>query len=421
VTEPTLDLPDPGGRLERALVRVGVKDHVARLLAATPSLRASWFAAGAVTIGFSTLAARSGRQGLLLFLVVAPLVPVGGVAAVYGPWMDPMHEMTHATPTSGIRVVLLRSTAVFLSTSVIVGTAAVLLPGADWTAAAWILPSLALAFASLALSTFVPAHWAAGGVTFLWLATVLAAVHVSGDRLAVFHGPWQAAFFAVVVGSSVVLAWRRERLEIEGRSQRQRLIDAAETERRRIERNIHDGAQQQLVAISVKLGLVKGFVEGDPSTAIALLEDLQAEAKDALESLREMARGTYPPVLADQGLGPALELKARKSPMPVNVSADGVGRHPKEIETAVYFCCLEALQNTSKYARASHATVALRRVGRELAFTVIDDGTGFEPDTVRRGVGLRSMGERMEALRGALEVRSAPGAGTMIVGRIPLG
>jgi signal transduction histidine kinase len=414
------DLTAPGGPFERTLVRVGVKDHVARLLAATPSLRASWFAAGAIVVGFSARAAAAGPAGLVVFLVVAPLVPVAGVAAAYGPWMDPMYEMAHATPTSGLRILLLRAAAVLATTAVLVGSAAILLPGADWTAAAWVLPSLALTLASIALSTFVPTQWAAAGVTLFWLTVVVVSAARSGDRFAVFHGSGQVAFFVVVVGSSAVLARRRGRLEVEGRARQRQLVDVVEGERRRIERNIHDGAQQQLVAIGVKLGVAKILVESNPVKAVALIEALQAEAKEALDALREMTRGSCPPVLADQGLAAALELKAKKAPIPVKIDAQGLGRFEERLETAVYFCCLEALQNLVKYARATRATVALRSLGRELSFSVSDDGVGFDPDSVSRGVGLRSMSERIEALGGGVEFRSAPGAGTVVLGRVPL-
>jgi len=410
----------PGGRVERAIVRAGVKEHVARLLAATPSLRLSWFCAGAVAIMFTTWAGQTGEHGLLFFLIVAPLLPVVGVAAAYGPWVDPMYEVTHATPVSGLRVLLLRSAAVLATTIAVMGLAAALLPGADWKTVAWILPSLALTLASLALSTVLPLHWAAGGVTLVWLAIVLVAGAGSGDRFAIFRGTGQVAYFGVVVGSSLVVAWRRERLEIEGRTQRKRMIDVAEEERRRIERNIHDGAQQQLVSLSVKLGLAKTMVARDPSGAEALLAELQQEAQDALEGLRDMTRRTYPPILADEGLVAALEARGRKAPLPVSVAGGDVGRLPREVETAAYFCCLEALQNAAKYARASRATVAVRRLGAALSFTVVDDGVGFDLTTVRHGVGLRSMAERVEALGGVVEVRSAEGRGTTIVGRIPL-
>jgi signal transduction histidine kinase len=412
--------PMPGGRLERVLARVGVGDHVARLLAATPSLLLSWFGAAAVAVGFSAWAASSGTPGgTLFFLVLAPLVPVAGVAAAYGPWIDPMFEVTQAAPMSSFRLVLLRASAVLVVTSVVVGAAAVALPGAGWTTAAWILPALGLTLGSLALSTFMPTHWAAFAVTLAWFATLIVTRSLSSDRLAAFRGPGQVAFFTLAVGSSVLISWRRERLEIEGREGRRRLIDAAEGERRRIERNIHDGAQQQLVAISVKIGLAKTLVARDPDGAVALLADLQTEAQDALDSLREMTRGTYPPVLADEGLVAAIEVKARRAPFDVAVEGNDLGRFPKEIETAVYYCCLEALQNASKYARASRATVSLRCVGGEISFTVADDGEGFDPQTAKRGVGLRSMTERLEALGGAIEVRSAPGSGTTVAGRLP--
>jgi signal transduction histidine kinase len=162
------------------------------------------------------------------------------------------------------------------------------------------------------------------------------------------------------------------------------------------------------------------MVARDPSGAEALLAELQEEAREALEGLRDMTRGADPPILADDGLLAALEARARKAPLPVAVAGGDVGRLPREIETAAYFCCLEALQNVAKYAQATRATVSLRRIGSELTFTVIDDGVGFDPTTVRHGVGLRSMAERVEALGGALEVRSARGRGTTIVGRIRL-
>ena len=416
----TEEATTPGGFLERGLVRIGVREHVARIVAATPSLRMSWIAAAVVGMGFSGWAASAGPKGVIAFLVVAPLLPVAGVAAAYGPWADPMHEMAQASPMSGVHVVLLRSVAVLVTTSIIGVVAAAAIPETDWTAVAWLLPSLALTLASLALSTFMPIHRAAAVITALWLAALLAIGSRAEDGLEAFRGTGQLVFFVLVVASSAVLAWRRERLAIQGRAKQQGMIDVAEAERRRIERNIHDGAQQQLVAISVKLGLVKMFVSKDPERAVTMLDELKAETQEALDGLRDMTRGTYPPLLADGGLSPALEAKAKKAPMPVTVSTDGLGRFPREVETAVYYCCLEALQNAGKYARATHATVSVRSVGTELAFTVIDDGAGFDVPTMRRGVGMRSMEERLTALGGRLEVRSAPGKGTTIVGRMEL-
>ena len=141
------------------------------------------------------------------------------------------------------------------------------------------------------------------------------------------------------------------------RTSRQRLVTAQDEERRKLERNLHDGAQQQLVALNVKLGLLERLVERDPAQAKAVASQLQSDATGALEELRDLARGIYPPLLADQGLVAALESQARKSAVPVAIESDGIGRYAREAEAAVYFSCLEALQNVAKYASASRATV----------------------------------------------------------------
>ncbi len=194
---------------------------------------------------------------------------------------------------------------------------------------------------------------------------------------------------------------------------------AQDQERRRLERNIHDGAQQELVALSVKQRLLGDLLERDTERAREMLSQIQADTTDALENLRDLARGIYPPLLADRGLAVALVAQAPKSAVPVTVETDGIGRYPQEVEAAVYFCVLEALQNVAKYADAASATVRLRALDRELAFEVADDGDGFDPQTVPMGSGLQNMADRMAALGGALEVRSAPGAGTTVEGRVP--
>ncbi len=132
-----------------------------------------------------------------------------------------------------------------------------------------------------------------------------------------------------------------------------RLVSAQDEGRRRLERNIHDGAQQQLVALAVKLKLADNLIERDTAKAHELLEQIQQETHAALEDLRDLARGIYPPLLADKGLPAALEAQGRKSGLPVTLRADGVGRYPQAVEAAVYFSCLEALQNVAKYAEAS--------------------------------------------------------------------
>jgi len=203
------------------------------------------------------------------------------------------------------------------------------------------------------------------------------------------------------------------------RASRQRLVAAQDQERRRIERNIHDGAQQQLVALAVKLRLAQGLV-GDPERERATLEQLQTEATDALENLRDLARGIYPPLLADQGLAAALSAQARKASFPVEVSSNGLGRYPQDVEAAVYFCCLEAIQNAAKYADARRLVIRLAGDDRHIEFGVADDGVGFDVASAAPGSGLTNMQDRISALGGRLTVSSEPSAGTTVSGSIPL-
>jgi signal transduction histidine kinase len=222
------------------------------------------------------------------------------------------------------------------------------------------------------------------------------------------------------LASQAGLVLRNVRLVEELRAAQRRIVAAQDEERRRLERNIHDGAQQQLVALSVKLRLAESLVPKDPAKAQAMLEDVRKETQTTLDDLRDLARGIYPPLLADKGLAAALEAQARKSPMPVDVSPDGVRRYPQDVEAAVYFSVLEALQNAAKYAAASRTSVGLAERDGWLTFTVVDDGTGFEPTSVGRGSGLQGIADRLSALDGNVEVRSAIGEGTTIVGRVPV-
>ena len=222
----------------------------------------------------------------------------------------------------------------------------------------------------------------------------------------------------VDLASQARLVLRSVRLIEELRASRQRLVAAQDEERRRIERNIHDGAQQQLVALAVRMKLVQGLIGKDPGKAASMLEGLQETTRDALEDLRDLARGIYPPLLADKGLPAALEAQARKSSVPVSVEAGDVGRYPQEVETAVYFSVLEALQNVAKYANASRTVVRLSRSNGHLSFSVEDDGSGFDASTTGYGTGLQGIADRIDALGGSLNIRSSPGAGTSIEGRL---
>jgi signal transduction histidine kinase len=204
------------------------------------------------------------------------------------------------------------------------------------------------------------------------------------------------------------------------RASRRRLVQAQDAERQRIERNLHDGAQQQLIALRIQLGLLDAVAD-DPAGVRETAGQLRDGLAAALDDLRVLARGIYPPLLADQGLGAALRAQASRAALPVTVSADGVGRYRLEAEAAVYFCVLEALQNTAKYAGASTASVALAASGGQLEFTVTDDGAGFDVAAAVDGTGLQGMSDRLAAVGGTLRIDSAPGHGTTVSGCLPAG
>ncbi len=208
------------------------------------------------------------------------------------------------------------------------------------------------------------------------------------------------------------------RLE-ELRASRQRLVSAQDEERRRLERDLHDGAQQHLVALQVHLGLAGAAVDDGPDQLRAVLAELEHLASEALENLRDLAHGIYPPLLADEGLVVALRVHARRCPLPVQVEGDVRARYPREVETAVYFCCLEAVQNAAKYSRASQVEVHLSEGDGALGVRVVDDGEGFDPGSLRWGAGLQNMSDRVQALGGELRVSSHPGQGTTVAAELP--
>ncbi len=201
---------------ERLLVRLGVSDHVARLLAATPSLTASWLLAMAVALGVAVAGAHQGDRGVALFLCVAALAPVAGVAAAFGRGIDPTHEIALAAPTSSARLLLLRTAAVVGTTLVLTAVAAIALPGVGWTAAAWLLPALGLTLAALALSTYLPHTTAFAGVTGAWLALTILSAARPGDALAAYDGAVQPLFALLAVLAAVVVARRRDALDAWG-------------------------------------------------------------------------------------------------------------------------------------------------------------------------------------------------------------
>jgi signal transduction histidine kinase len=204
------------------------------------------------------------------------------------------------------------------------------------------------------------------------------------------------------------------------RSSRQRIVAAQDEERRRLERNIHDGAQQHLVALAVKLRLAKTALQKDSELGRRMLDEIQGEVDAALDTLRSLALGIYPPLLEEQGIAAALAAQYLRSSQPVRLEADGLGRYPIELEAAVYFCALEALQNAAKYANATAITIAFRERDGALEFSVADDGGGFDAGSNGTGTGIQGMRDRMAVFGGDAEIESSPGHGTIVRGRVPV-
>ncbi len=207
------------------------------------------------------------------------------------------------------------------------------------------------------------------------------------------------------------------------RASRRRIVTAQDDQRRRIERDLRDGAQRQLLAVASGLTLAESLAGRDAVRERALVAQLKSGTRDALESLRDLARGVYPPLLADQGLAHAVGAHAGKAPLPVIVDADAVGRYPADIETAVYFCCVEAVANAARHAPQATVRIRLRGSAEDVSFAVEDDGPGFDRSRVRPGAGgggLQHMADRVAALGGSLQVNACPGAGTAVTGRIPV-
>jgi signal transduction histidine kinase len=220
--------------------------------------------------------------------------------------------------------------------------------------------------------------------------------------------------FAELVADALANADAREQLA----ASRARLVEAADSERRRLERNLHDGAQQRLVSVALDLGRVQTQLETDPAAAKRQLEAVREELELALVELRELARGIHPAVLSDRGLGPALEALAARAPTPVEISGLPADRLPAAVESAVYYFVAEALTNAAKHGRASAVTVRFSAGEDALAVEVADDGIGGAD--WRTGTGLRGLVDRIEALGGRLVIKSPPGDGTRLRAEIPL-
>ena len=223
----------------------------------------------------------------------------------------------------------------------------------------------------------------------------------------------QLCDFADLVAQALANADARERLA----ASRAELVEVSDAERRRLERNLHDGAQQRLVSVALGLGMVDAKLEGDPGAARELLSEAQGDLAQGLEELRELARGLHPVLLTERGLGPALDALLTRVPMPVEIAELPDERLTAPVEAAAYYVVAEAITNVAKYAQASRATVSIRRANGRATVSVSDDGVGGADPA--RGSGLRGMAARVEALNGRLEVDSPPEHGTRITAEIP--
>ena len=281
-------------------------------------------------------------------------------------------------------------------------------------------PSFALAVWSESSGGYVDAH---GGPVELPASagrSVTLITRNGSPSLALIHDPALDDDRELVrgLGATADMLLENAALVQELRASRARIVDSAERERRRLERDLHDGAQQRLTAIQLKLAVASE--ETNPDELRAELEELATQAAAAASELRSLSHGIYPPLLNDSGLAPALRSFARTSPLAVRMVDRGIGRASAGVELAIYYCVLEALQNAAKHAGPeAQAVVTLDRTRDELEFEVRDDGVGFEPAALGEGLGLVSMRDRIGAVGGRLEIRSAPGTGTTVCGSVP--
>jgi signal transduction histidine kinase len=233
----------------------------------------------------------------------------------------------------------------------------------------------------------------------------------------------QAGLVLRLAGLRAELAVRHEELAAraqELRASRERLIETQDSERRRLERDIHDGAQQHLVALAVNLRLAETVAARSPERAARVLEQQADAAREAIDTLTQLSRGIYPRMLSQEGLVPALRSAVAISPIPVRVEAVNVPRLPTAIEAALYFCCIEAVQNAAKHSRASEVTVTIDVSGGAVALTVEDDGAGFDAGSAEVGAGLSNMRDRIDAAGGRFGMSSTPGRGTRVDVRVPV-
>jgi signal transduction histidine kinase len=311
---------------------------------------------------------------------------------------------------------LLPVPAVTLTTGIMVGTLAVLFDDPTEQLGAAILISLAFTGLMAAILRFAVTEAALRPVDDL----IDGVEKISKGDLA-SRVPITSADELAVLGRAVnEMTEQLAAHDAEMRASRARIVAASDESRRSVERDLHDGAQQYLVLLELKLGLVMKAVADDPETSASLAE-IRTDLARALAELRDLAHGIYPAVLESDGLPGALQAAADRSSIPVAVDSDGVGRYPQELEAAIYFCCLEALQNAAKHAGdGAKVSVRLSQVDGHVQFEVSDDGRGYDTAVMGPSAGLQNMADRIGALGGELRIESTPGAGTTVRGAVPI-
>ena len=301
--------------------------------------------------------------------------------------------------------------------------------GLIWFVVTTTVWTLALGLLTAPLWYWIPADGAValfenGDRSYLVLDTLPEAIlaGVAGAALCV-AAAWVVRGMAIAHGAVALALLGPSQNQLQARvealqTSRDRAVDSAEAERRRIERDLHDGAQQRLVALAMDLGMARAKLETDPAAATALVGEAHEEAKRALAELRDLARGIHPAVLADRGLDAAISALAARSPVPVGIDV-ATGRLPDPVESAAYFVVAEALTNAAKHAQAAEISVRITRHRDLLIVEVIDDGAGGADPA--RGTGLRGLADRVAAVDGHLTVTSPPGGPTVIRAELPCG
>jgi len=289
--------------------------------------------------------------------------------------------------------------------------------------------SLRIAYRRPGLGTYVDSS----GLPIAKLPRDRAITWIERDRLPVAAVIYNSELadqerFLQAAGAAALMRLEKAQLETDLKASaadlaasRGRLMEMAHAERRRLERDLHDGVQQQLVGLRIKLDLAADTIKQDPLRGERMLASVGEQMDDVLHGLRLLARGIYPSVLHERGLAEALRSAARSSPVATVVRGTGVGRYAEDVEVAVYFCCLEGLQNVVKHAGpGANATITLREDGQRLRFEVRDSGVGFDVATAPPGTGLTNMRDRIEAVDGTLAITSTPGHGTLVAGSVPV-